>query len=145
MKLAVGSDHGGFELKEAIKARLIEAGHEVEDFGCYDTNSVDYPDIAQEVGRKVVDGTYETGLLFCGTGVGMSIAANKVKGVRAALLNNVFAARMAREHNNANIITLGGRVTGVELAWEMVRTFFGAQFQGGRHQTRNDKIGSIEC
>ncbi len=144
MKIALGSDHGGFELKEAMKERLLQAGHQVEDFGCQNACPVDYPDKAEEVCRAVAAGQYELGILFCGTGVGMSIAANKVSGIRAALLGNVFAARMAREHNNANVLCLGGRVTGVELAWEMLSAYFGSSFSGGRHQTRNDKIQQIK-
>ena len=140
--IALGSDHGGFELKEAIRERLTAAGYEVRDFGCYDAVSIDYPDKALEVARAVAAGEYPCGILFCGTGIGVSIAANKVKGIRAALCSDTFSARMAKMHNNANIITLGGRVTGVELAWEMVQAYLNAEFLGGRHQNRLDKIAA---
>lgn len=142
--IAIGSDHGGFELKGHIIAHLKEQGIEVKDFGTYTEDSVDYPDCAKPVCEAVLSGEYERGILICGTGIGISMAANKFHGIRAALCTNVFSAKMAKEHNNANIICLGGRVTGRELANMIVDTFLEAQFQGGRHQSRIDKIHRIE-
>ena len=142
--IAIGSDHGGYELKEHVKKHLEERGIEVKDFGTYSEESVDYPDCARPVCEAVLSGEYERGILFCGTGIGISMAANKFDGIRAALCGDVFSAKMAKEHNNANIICLGGRVTGRELAFMIVDTFLDAQFQGGRHQNRIDKIHAIE-
>lgn len=142
--IAIGSDHGGFELKGHIIAHLKELGIEVKDFGTYTEDSVDYPDCAKPVCEAVLSGEYERGILICGTGIGISMAANKFDGIRAALCTNVFSAKMAKEHNNANIICLGGRVTGRELAFMIVDTFMEAEFQGGRHQNRIDKIHAIE-
>lgn len=142
--LAIGSDHGGFELKTHIMNHLKEIGMEFEDFGCYDENSVDYPDIAEKVGKAVASGEYENGILICGTGIGISIAANKIKGVRAALCSDVYSAKMTKQHNNANIICLGGRVTGRELAFMIVDAWLSAEFEGGRHQKRVDKIHTLE-
>lgn len=142
--IAIGSDHGGFELKGHIIAHLKEKGIEVRDFGTYTEDSVDYPDCAKPVCEAVLSGEYERGILICGTGIGISMAANKFDGIRAALCTNVFSAKMAKEHNNANIICLGGRVTGRELAFMIVDTFLEAQFRGGRHQNRIDKIHAIE-
>ena len=142
--IAIGSDHGGYELKEHVKKHLEERGIEVKDFGVYCEASVDYPDCARPVCEAVLSGEYERGILFCGTGIGISMAANKFNGIRAALCGDVFSAKMAKEHNNANIICLGGRVTGRELAFMIVDTFLDAEFQGGRHQQRIDKIHVIE-
>ncbi len=142
--IAIGSDHGGFELKGHIIAHLKEQGIEVKDFGTYTEDSVDYPDCAKPVCEAVLSGEYERGILICGTGIGISMAANKFHGIRAALCTNVFSAKMAKEHNNANIICLGGRVTGIGLADMIVDTFLEARFQGGRHQSRIDKIHDIE-
>lgn len=142
--IAIGSDHGGFELKGHIIKHLEERGIEVRDFGVYTEDSVDYPDCAKPVCRAVLTGEAERGILICGTGIGISMAANKFNGIRAALCGDVFSAKMAKEHNNANIICLGGRVTGRELAFMIVDTFLNASFQGGRHQTRIDKIHAIE-
>lgn len=142
--IAIGSDHGGYELKEHVKKHLAERGIEVKDFGVHSEESVDYPDCARPVCEAVLSGEYERGILFCGTGIGISMAANKFDGIRAALCGDVFSAKMAKEHNNANIICLGGRVTGRELAFMIVDTFLDAEFQGGRHQTRIDKIHAIE-
>lgn len=142
--IAIGSDHGGYELKEHVKKHLEEKGIEVKDFGVFSEESVDYPDCARPVCEAVLNGEAERGILFCGTGIGISMAANKFNGIRAALCGDVFSAKMAKEHNNANIICLGGRVTGRELAFMIVDTFFDAEFQGGRHQTRIDKIHAIE-
>lgn len=142
--LAIGSDHGGFELKGHIVEHLKEKGIEVKDYGVYCEDSVDYPDCAKPVCEAVLDGSAELGILICGTGIGISMAANKFHGIRAALCGDVFSAKMAKEHNNANIICLGGRVTGRELACMIVDTFLEAKFQGGRHQQRIDKIHAIE-
>lgn len=142
--IAIGSDHGGYELKEHVKKHLEEKGIEVKDFGVFSEESVDYPDCARPVCETVLSGEAERGILFCGTGIGISMAANKFNGIRAALCGDVFSAKMAKEHNNANVICLGGRVTGRELAFMIVDTFLDAEFQGGRHQTRIDKIHAIE-
>ena len=142
--IAIGSDHGGYELKEHVKKHLEEKGIEVKDFGVFSEESVDYPDCARPVCEAVLNGEAERGILFCGTGIGISMAANNFNGIRAALCSDVFSAKMAKEHNNANIICLGGRVTGRELAFMIVDTFFDAEFRGGRHQTRIDKIHAIE-
>ena len=142
--IAIGSDHGGFELKNHVKKHLLERGIEIKDFGVFTEDSVDYPDCAKPVCEAVVSGECERGILLCGTGIGISIAANKIDGIRAALCSDVFSAKMAKEHNNANIICLGGRVTGRELAFMIVDTFLDAEFLGGRHQQRIDKIHAIE-
>lgn len=142
--LAIGSDHGGFELKNHVINHLKQRGIEYKDYGCYDENSVDYPDIAKSVGEAVVSGECENGILICGTGIGISIAANKIKGVRAALCSDVYSAKMTKEHNNANIICMGGRVIGRELAFMIVDAWLDAEFQGGRHQARIDKIHNLE-
>ena len=138
--IALAADHGGYELKEAIKAHLDELGVAYTDFGTDSTASVDYPDFAAKGCKAVQDGSCALVILCCGTGIGVSIAANKVKGVRAALCADCFSARMAKEHNNANIITLGGRTTGRELAWEMVKAFMGAEFQHGIHEPRVEAL-----
>ncbi|WHH57565.1 ribose 5-phosphate isomerase B [Petroclostridium sp. X23] len=142
--IAIGSDHGGFELKEEIKKYLTEKGYEVKDFGVATPDSVDYPDIAHPVCSSIVNGECDRGILICGTGIGISIAANKVKGIRAALCGDCYSAKMTKEHNNANVIALGGRVTGPGLAIEIVEAWLGAEFQGGRHQGRIDKIHALE-
>lgn len=142
--IVIGSDHGGFELKEAIKAMLRERGIVVEDMGTKDGNSVDYPDFGERVARKVSIGEAEKGVLVCGTGIGMSIVANKFPGVRAALAADPYMAKMAKQHNNANILVLGGRVLDENEASEMVATWLDAQFEGGRHQGRLDKITALE-
>ncbi len=144
MKIAIASDHGGFELKEIIKEYLKEEKYDIKDFGVEDEKSVDYPDIAEDVSKAVISKEYEKGILICGTGIGVSIAANKIKGIRAALCNDCYSAKMAAEHNNANIITIGGRVIGSELAKEIIKTYLRANFQQGRHQTRIDKISALE-
>ena len=143
MKIALGADHGGFELKEKVKTHLIEKGYEVLDLGTNSTDSVDYPEFGHAVGHSVADKKAEFGIVVCGTGIGISIAANKVPGVRAALCTNTTMARLTREHNNANILAMGGRIVGDVLALEMVDTFLGTEFQGGRHEKRINKIESI--
>lgn len=142
--LAIGSDHGGYNLKEEIKKYLSENGIEFKDFGTYSTESVDYPDIASKVAHAVADGQCSKGIIICGTGIGISIAANKVKGIRAALCSDVFSAKMSREHNDANILALGERVTGPGLARMIVETWLSTEFAGGRHQRRIQKITDME-
>ena len=143
--IAIGCDHGGLSHKEKIKKCLTEWGYEYKDFGTYDESSCDYPDIAKEVAFAVKDGVCDTGILICGTGIGMSLAANKVKGIRAAHVTDTFSARMAKEHNNAQIICLGERITGIEVALEIVKTYLNAEFAGGRHETRVNKIMELEA
>ncbi len=142
--LAIGCDHGGFLLKQELIAHLEKTGTAYKDFGCYDENSVDYPDIARVVGKAVVSGECEKGVLICGTGIGISIAANKIKGVRAALCGDYFSAKYTRLHNDANIICFGGRVIGAGLACELLDVFLNTEFEGGRHQRRVDKITALE-
>jgi len=144
MKIAIGSDHAGFSLKEAIKKHLETRGIEYKDFGTYSPESCDYPDIAKEVAIALKNGEFEFGILICGTGIGISIAANKVKGIRAALCHDTFSAKAARAHNNANILAMGARVIGEGLACEIVDAFLSSTFEGGRHQRRVDKIHLIE-
>ncbi|MEE9542259.1 MAG: ribose 5-phosphate isomerase B [Thermodesulfobacteriota bacterium] len=142
--IAIASDHAGREMKEDLKELLLELGREFFDMGTDDDKSVDYPDYGIPLAQKVSEGEFESGILVCGTGVGMSILANKFKGIRAALVNDVFTAQMAKEHNNANILVIGGRVTGKELAREIVKKWLTTEFAGGRHQRRLDKIADIE-
>ncbi|MDF2567100.1 MAG: sugar-phosphate isomerase, RpiB/LacA/LacB family [Oscillospiraceae bacterium] len=142
--IAVGCDHGGFDLMQEVKVFLDSKGIEYKDFGCYNKNAVDYPDIAKDVCAHVVNGEFEKALLFCGTGIGISIAANKVKGIRAAACIDYFSAKHTRLHNNANVLCLGGRVIGAGLACELVDVFLNTDFEGERHQTRIDKITLIE-
>lgn len=142
--IAIGSDHGGYELKSFILEYMKDNGHECHDFGCYSPDSVDYPDVALPVAQSVANKEYEFGILICGTGLGMSYVANKVPGIRAALCSDGYTARMAREHNDANILVLGGRVTGVGLALDIVDIFLKGKFAGGRHKMRIDKIDKIE-
>ena len=142
--LAIGCDHGGFELKNAIIAHLQDRGVEVRDFGTFDGASVDYPDIALKVTGAVVSGECKLAVLVCGTGIGMSMAANKVKGIRAAACSEQFSAKYTRLHNDANVLCLGGRVIGPGTACEMVDLFIDTSFEGGRHQRRVDMITAIE-
>ena len=142
--IAIGCDHGGFELKEHIKKHLDEIGEEYKDYGTYSEESVDYPDCAAPVCKAIQDKTADKGILICGTGIGISIAANKHKGIRAALCSDVYSAKMTKQHNNANIICLGGRVTGRELAFMIVDTWLATEFEGGRHEVRIEKIHKIE-
>jgi ribose 5-phosphate isomerase B len=142
--LAIGSDHGGFELKNHVIEHLKSKGIEYKDYGTYTEESSDYPDVAKKVADAINSGECERGILICGTGIGISMAANKVDGIRAALCSDVFSAKMARQHNNANIICLGGRVTGRELAFMIIDTFLEEKFEGGRHQKRIDKIHALE-
>ncbi len=144
MKIAVGCDHGAFDHKNAIVEHLKTRGFTVKDFGIYENKSVDYPDIAKPVCQSVAKGEYDLGILVCGTGIGMSIAANKVKGIRAAACSEHFSAKYTRLHNNSNVLCLGGRVIGVGTAIELVDIFVDTSFEGGRHQARVDKITEIE-
>ena len=144
MKLAIGSDHGGFRLKEAIKTYLLAHDYEVTDFGTESEDSCDYPDFALPVAEAVAKGEYDRGILICGTGIGIGIVANKVKGVRAALCHDTFSAEACRNHNDANILTMGERIVGEGLALKIVETFLNSEFEGGRHQRRVDKIKALE-
>lgn len=144
MRIALGSDHGGFKLKEAIKEHLTKKSIEIKDFGTFTTESVDYPDLGMAVAESVAKGDYDKAILCCGTGIGISISANKVPGIRCALCGDTFSAKMSIEHNNANILALGERVIGLGLALEIVDTWLEAQFQGGRHGNRIGKISEIE-
>lgn len=144
MKIAVGSDHGGFLLKDVIMKYLKEKNIDFTDFGCFSKDSVDYPDIGQAVGEAVAAGEYDKGIICCGTGIGISISANKVPGVRAALCGDCFSAKASREHNDANVLALGERVIGAELAKMIVDIWLSSEFQGGRHGRRVEKIAKIE-
>lgn len=142
--LAIGCDHGGLDLKNEIVAHLKEMGIKVEDFGIYEQKSVDYPEIALKVTKAITEGKARLGILVCGTGIGMSLAANKVKGIRAAACSETFSAKYTRLHNDSNVLCLGGRVVGVGLALEMVDLFVNTEFEGGRHQRRVDAVMDIE-
>ena len=140
----IGCDHGGFALKQEIFKYIKEdLALEIEDLGCHDTSSVDYPDYAEKVCKKVVSENAQ-GILICGTGIGISIAANKINGIRCALCSEPFSAEMTRKHNNANVLAMGGRTTGPELAKSIVKAFLSTNFEGGRHQNRLDKIAALE-
>lgn len=140
----LGSDHGGLPLKDDVAAVLKAAGCEVHDCGVFTPESVDYPDIAEDVCQKVASQVGSLGILICGTGIGMSIAANKIPGIRAALCSETYSARMARAHNDANVLCMGARVIGVEVAREIVRSFLESGFEGGRHERRVQKISRLE-
>lgn len=141
----IGCDHGGFALKQEIFKYIKEdLAEEIEDLGCYDTFSVDYPDYAEKVCRKVIAENAK-GILICGTGIGISIAANKITGIRCALCSEPFSAEMTRRHNNANVLAMGGRTVGTELAKSIVKAFLSTEFEGGRHQKRLDKISALEA
>ncbi|ETS93387.1 MULTISPECIES: ribose 5-phosphate isomerase B [Veillonella] len=144
MKVAVGCDHGGLHLKEEIKELLSDLGHDVKDFGTYTSESCDYPDIAVPVANAVVSGEMDRGILICGTGIGIGIAANKIKGVRAALCHDSFSAKYSRAHNDANILTMGERVIGPGLAKDIVTIWMATDFEGGRHERRVEKIKALE-
>jgi ribose 5-phosphate isomerase B len=145
MRIALGADHGGFDQKESLKAHLESAGHEVCDCGTFDgATSVDYPDFALSVARAVADGEAEFGILVCGTGLGMAIAANKVPGIRAVTITDVNAARLTRQHNNANVLCLSGRFTDPAVNRAIVDVFLSTAFEAGRHQARLDKIAQAE-
>ncbi len=144
MKLAIGADHGGYLLKEEVKKWLDQHGVAYEDFGTFSEASVDYPEIAAKVGHAIVDGKCDRGILVCGTGIGISIAANKIKGIRAAVCADEFCAEYCRRHNNANILCMGGRVLSTELALRMVDLYLNTEFEGGRHQRRVDMFTALE-
>lgn len=144
MKIAIGCDHGGIVLKPAVIKALTELGAEVVDLGTCDESSVDYPVYGLKVAEAVASGDCDAGVLMCGTGIGISISANKVKGIRAAVVTNEFMAEMTKRHNNANIIALGGRVVTPEQAESIVKAWFTAEYEGGRHQRRLDMIADIE-
>ena len=144
MKIALACDHGGYRLKEVIKSYLEELGIEYVDYGTYSEESVDYPDFAFKAAKGIVNGEADRGIFICGTGIGISIAANKVRGIRAALCYNVYAAEMSRRHNDANVLCLGGRVLGEELAKRIVKAWLETPFEGGRHERRINKIHRIE-
>jgi ribose 5-phosphate isomerase B len=143
-KIAIGSDHAGFALKSQLADHLREAGHEVDDLGTHSEESVDYPEYGALVARAVVDGQAEYGVCVCGTGIGIGIAANKVKGARAAVVHDATSARMARQHNDANVVCVGARLTGSQAAADAVDAFLAAEFEGGRHQRRIDEITELE-
>ena len=142
--IVIGCDHGGFELKQELMNYLKSNGKEVLDCGTYDTQSVDYPDIAEKTCKEYLKGGYEFGILICGTGIGISMAANKIDGIRCALVSNEYSAEMTKRHNNANMLAFGGRVTGVELAISILKAYMNAEFEGGRHENRINKIHSLE-
>ena len=144
MKIAIGCDHGALALKETVKQVLSELGMEADDLGTFTEESVDYPDIAEKVCERITSRQSERGVVLCGTGIGISMAANKIRGIRCALCGDVYSARMARAHNDANVLALGGRVLGPGLAGEIVRTFFTQDFEGGRHERRVGKIMALE-
>ncbi|MFC4386506.1 ribose 5-phosphate isomerase B [Gracilibacillus marinus] len=144
MKVILASDHGGINLSKEIASLLEELQVEYEDIGCNCADSVDYPDYGIPAAERVASGEFDRGILICGTGIGMSIAANKVKGIRAALVHDLFSAKATREHNDSNMITMGERVIGPGLAREIVRTWLGTEFEGGRHQNRIGKVADYE-
>jgi ribose 5-phosphate isomerase B len=144
MKIAIGCDHGGFELKQSILSLLTEMNIEAHDFGTYQNQSTDYSDYAVPVATAVSNKEFDLGILICGTGIGMSIAANKVRGIRAALVTDLFSAKVTRQHNNSNVLCLGARTTGPQIAIEIVRTWLTSEFEGGRHQQRINKITDYE-
>jgi ribose 5-phosphate isomerase B len=145
MRIAIGADHAGFELKEHVKGLLSDGGHEVIDLGTDSTEPVDYPPICSGVGREVVNGSAERGVVIGGSGQGEQLAANKVRGVRASLCNDLYTARFARLHNDANVLSMGARVVGVGLAEEIVKVWFATEFEGGRHERRVKQLEEIEA
>lgn len=144
MKVAIASDHGGINIREEIKNLMDEMGIQYEDFGCECDTSVDYPDYALPVAEKVASGEFDRGILICGTGIGMSIAANKVKGIRCALVHDTFSAKATRAHNDSNMLAMGERVIGPGLAREIASIWLGTEFEGGRHETRVGKVTAYE-
>ena len=144
MKMAIACDHSALDLKEEVKALLATRGIEVEDFGTYTTDSCHYPIYGARAAQAVADGRCDLGIVICGTGIGISMAANKVKGIRCALCSDTFSAKMTRIHNNSNMLALGARVIGVDLAKEIVNAWLDAEFEGGRHQVRIDMITALE-
>jgi len=144
MRISIACDHGGYDLKEDLKAWLAEKGHEVEDFGCQGHDSCDYADFVEPAARAVAEGTCERGIVICTTGIGASITANKVKGIRCALCSEPLSAEMTRRHNNANVLALGAGMIGPMMARQIVEAFLRFEFEGGRHQRRIDKIAAVE-
>ncbi|MGE7763660.1 ribose 5-phosphate isomerase B [Peribacillus sp. NPDC096540] len=144
MKVAIASDHGGIQIREEIKNLMNELHIPFEDFGCECSTSVDYPDYALPVAEKVAQGEFDRGILICGTGIGMSIAANKVKGIRCALVHDVYSAKLTRQHNDSNMLAMGERVIGPGLAREIAQTWLTSEFEGGRHENRIGKIAEYE-
>ena len=144
MKIAIGSDHGGYDLKEQVKTWLQEMGHEVEDFGCHGKESCDYPDFGAAAARAVASGQCEKGVVICTTGIGISMTANKVKGIRCALCGDPWSAEMTRRHNDANMLAMGAGVVGPQLARQILEAFLTHDFEGGRHQRRGDKLMALE-
>jgi ribose 5-phosphate isomerase B len=144
-KIAIASDHGGFDLKESIRVHLLNTGLEVDDLGSYSRDSVDYPDFGIKLAQEVSEKKVERGIVICGTGIGMSIVVNRFKGIRGTLCSDVFTAKLCREHNDSNILILGGRLVGNGLAAEIVNTWLNTPFEGGRHQRRLDKINQIDA
>ena len=145
MRVALGADHAGVALKDEIKRRLGERGVAFTDFGTGSTTPVDYPDVAAVVAREVASGSYDRGILLCGSGLGMAMAANKVRGIRAVSVFDEQAARLGREHNDANVLSMGARIVGIEVARDCLRAFLAGEFQGGRHVPRIEKIHRIEA
>ncbi len=139
-RIAIASDHGGFNIKNTLAEYLVKKGHKIDDLGTYSSDSVDYPDFAHTIAERIANGIDKRAILICGTGIGMSITANRYPGVRAALGNDIFSARMSRLHNDSNVLVLGGRIVGPELATEIVSTWLDTEFEGGRHNLRIEKI-----
>lgn len=139
-RIAIASDHGGFNIKNILAEYLVKKGHKIDDLGTYSSDSVDYPDFAHTIAERIANGVDKRAILICGTGIGMSITANRYPGVRAALGNDIFSARMSRLHNDSNVLVLGGRIVGPELATEIVSTWLDTEFEGGRHNLRIEKI-----
>lgn len=144
MKIAIAADHGGFELKDSMVEYIKSLGNEVVDLGTNSADSVDYPDYAKKVCEEIQQGNSDLGILICGTGIGMSLAANKLEGIRAACVSDVYSAKMSRNHNNANVLCIGARVIGDEVAKLIIKTFLENEFEAGRHQRRVDKIMAFE-
>ena len=145
MKIALGCDHGAYDLKEALKAHLTAAGHEVEDFGCFGHESCDYPDYAAPTAKAVAAGACDRGIVCCTTGIGVSITANKVRGIRCALVSDLMSARLTRQHNDTNMLAMGAGVIGEKLALEIADTWLATEFEGGRHARRVAKVMALEA
>ncbi len=143
-KILIASDHGGFELKEYLKDVLVKLNYEAVDLGTYDTKSVNYPEFGHKLAKKIANKEFEKGIAICGSGIGISISINRHKGVRGALVDSVTLARLSRQHNNANVLCLGGRIIGKDLAEDIVKTFLTTEFEGGRHQTRIEMLDNFE-
>lgn len=144
MKIAIASDHAGFELKELIKDYITKTNNSIVDFGTNNSDSVDYPDFAAAASKAVSSGEVDRGILVCGSGQGMMMSANKFKNIRAALCNDLYSAKMSRLHNDSNILAIGGRIVGKDLALEIIKTWMETEFEGGRHQRRVDKLNSLQ-